>query len=210
MFRRLLLVAACSSLAALVTARLAGAYVSRALSALPRLTASASAKSASASHAEPPLAESSQLVMTASRTLGAPATGDRRRHPPAKRTRVREQLAGQLDRGIRRLAEHHYEIARPAFELARQNLGALSRWIRIAPEILDGRASGFRLVSVAEGGPFAKLGLRTDDVLVSVNGLDIRKPDSALDAIGKLKSASHFAVGFLRDGRELMHDYAIR
>ncbi len=144
-------------------------------------------------------------------TLDSPsALGPKGATRDARSGRAGGDLAEQLARGIRRIGEGRFEIKRGALELALRNLPRLAAWVRVAPAVHEGRPSGFRVVAVTGAGPFAKLGLRRDDVLVSVNGLDIRTPDAALEAYAKLKAASRFALGFLRDGQAMVHEYTIR
>lgn len=126
----------------------------------------------------------------------APAAGDR--------------LLDDLERGIAKLGEHRYQIKSSALALALANLAALGRVVRVAPEMRDGKAFGFRLVRVEPDGAIAKLGLRTGDVLVSINGLDLGTPDQVLDAYGKLEAARQLVLGFVRDGHRLTNEYTIR
>lgn len=115
-----------------------------------------------------------------------------------------------LRRGVRRLGPSRYEIDRSALELALRNLRGLSASVRVAPALRDGKPIGFRLFAVAPYGPIAKLGLRDDDILVSINGLDIATPDRVLAAYAKLKALDNLALGVLRDGRTIVTTYVIR
>jgi type II secretory pathway component PulC len=115
-----------------------------------------------------------------------------------------------LDRGIRKLAERRYEIKRGTLELALGNLQFLARSVRVIPDTRDGKPFGFRLFAIRADGPAALLGLRNDDVLVSINGLDIATPDHVLDAYGKLKTAPHLVLGLIRQRHEITQDYTIR
>jgi membrane-associated protease RseP (regulator of RpoE activity) len=83
-------------------------------------------------------------------------------------------------------------------ELALGNLQFLARSVRVIPDTRDGKPFGFRLFAIRADGPAALLGLRNDDVLVSINGLDIATPDHVLDAYGKLKTAPHLVLGLIR------------
>ena len=122
----------------------------------------------------------------------------------------RDTFAQELERGIRKLAEHRYEIRRSTLELALGNLGLLARSVRVMPDARDGRAFGFRLFALMADGPVAKLGLRNDDVLVAINGIDIATAEQVLDAYGKLKTAPHFVLRLLRERHEVNLDYTIR
>lgn len=210
-FWRLMVMAACASLLGLAASRLLGPRLPEMLWLRSQATGSGESVETSLGRdggvAPDVVAEGMAAGMAPD---PPPAAGTRRSARQARPAPARDQLADQLARGVRKRGDRRYEIKRGALELALRNLRSLSAWVRVGPEIRDGRASGFRVVSVTAGGPFAKLGLRRGDVLVSVNGLDIRTPDHALDAHGKLKSASRFALGFLRDGRAMVQEYAIR
>ena len=165
--------------------------------------------------ARAPVAETAGVATndeTPRRGVGARPTSSKSGSPRPARAgrRSSDDLAQSLIRGIKKLGEHRYEIRRSSLDLALANGLALSRWIRVAPELRDERAVGFRLFAVAADGPFAKLGLRDDDVLVAINGLDIATPDRALEAYGKLKTADRLALRLLRGGSEVVLDYVIR
>jgi membrane-associated protease RseP (regulator of RpoE activity) len=119
-------------------------------------------------------------------------------------------FAQALVRGVRRLGPSRYEIARSALDLALHNLHGLARWVRVAPALRDGKPIGFRLFAIASDGPIARLGLRDEDILVSINGIAIDTPDRVLGAYGKLKASDNLALGVLRDGQSLGLSYEIR
>jgi hypothetical protein len=143
-------------------------------------------------------------------SVGLAARSARSARPASSRNPIRDTLSQELAPGITKLGERRYEIKRSTLDLALGNLGLLSRWVRVAPEIRAGRPFGFRLFAVAADGPFAKLGLRDEDVLVSVNGLDVTTPDHVLEAYSKLKTARHLALKLVRGGHEIVQDYTIR
>jgi hypothetical protein len=210
-FRRLVVLAACASLLGLASARLAGPRLPGIMSALSReLDPGDLVQTMPAPDGGVAPDTSTIPVMADEATESAPAAGTRRSARRARHVPAGDRLADELVRGVRKLGEGRYEIERGAIELALRNLGSLSGMVRVAPDVREGKPSGFRLVAISADGPFAKLGLRRDDVLVSVNGLDIRTPDSALDAHAKLKSASRLALGLLREGRELVQVYTVR
>ena len=128
----------------------------------------------------------------------APAT------PPA------DPLMAELDRGIKKIGEHNYEVQRATVDSLLGNMSLLSRSARIVPEIRDGKAAGFRLFSVRPDGPFAKIGLQNGDVISAINGLEMTSPDKALEVYTKLKSSSHLSVGLERNGQKINKEYNIR
>ena len=76
-----------------------------------------------------------------------------------------DPLMAELDRGIKKIGEHNYEVQRQTVDSLLGNMSLLSRSARIVPEIRDGKAAGFRLFSVRPDGPFAKIGLQNGDVI---------------------------------------------
>ena len=116
----------------------------------------------------------------------------------------------ELDRGIKKIGEHKYEIQRSTLESVLGNMSLLSRSARIVPEIRDGKAAGFRLYSVRPEGPFAKIGMQNGDVISAINGMEITSPEKALEVYAKLKSASHLSLGLERNGQRITKDYSIR
>jgi len=152
--------------------------------------------------AEDMVPQTRTILSSAAKPHSAPSIRSRRS--------VHGTLSQELDRGIRKLGERRYEIKRHALELALGNLVLLSNIVRVAPEIRDGKPFGYRLFAISADGPMAKLGLRNDDVLVSINDLDIATPDRVLDAYSKLKTSSQFALGMVRGGRRISQEYVIR
>jgi general secretion pathway protein C len=135
---------------------------------------------------------------------GAPAAPAPAAAPPA------DPLMAELDRGIKKVGEHNYEVQRATVDSLLGNMSLLSRSARIVPEIRDGKAAGFRLFSVRPDGPFAKIGLQNGDVISAINGLEMTSPDKALEVYTKLKSASHLSVGLERNGQKINKEYNIR
>jgi general secretion pathway protein C len=139
--------------------------------------------------------------------LLAPADAPRALAPVAASA---DPLAAELERGVRKLGEGSYEIERATLNAVLANTPALAQGARIQPELRDGKAIGFRLVTVRADGPFARIGLRGGDVISAINGLPLSAPESALDAFVKLRSASHLSLALEREGRRLTHEYRIR
>jgi general secretion pathway protein C len=121
-----------------------------------------------------------------------------------------DPFAAELDKGIKKLSEHRYEVQRGTVDSLLGNMAVLARSARIVPEVRDGRAAGFRLFSVKPDGPFGKIGLQNGDVIHAINGLEMTSPDKALEIYTKLKSANHLSVALERNGQKITKDYSIR
>ncbi len=121
-----------------------------------------------------------------------------------------DPFVAEMEKGIKKLTEHTYEVQRGTVDSLLGNMAVLSRAARIVPEVRDGKAAGFRLFSVKTDGPFAKIGLQNGDVIYAINGLEMTSPDKALEIYTKLKSANHLAVALERSGQKITKDYNIR
>jgi len=147
---------------------------------------------------------SSRLPKAAKRHTAAPARLISSHNP------VHDRFSQELEQGIQKLAERRYAIKRSTLDLALRNLGLLARSVRVMPDARDGKPFGFRLFAIGADGPVAKLGLRNDDVLVSINGLDIATPERVLDAYSKLKTAPRLVLALIRERHEIAQEYTIR
>jgi len=219
-FRYLTRSAACAVFLALAASAFVRTHLYEVMSALaPTVPETATVNAPTHSDGVDPLAGESASESPAEEkghSTALPRTKGAKGHSPAagrsgaSRMSVQDAFELDLDRGIRKTGERRYEIARKSLDLALGNLALLARWVRVAPEVRDGKPLGFRLVTITTLGPMAKLGLQKDDVLISINGLDLATPDRVLDAYGKLKAAPHLALGLVRDGAEVIQDYTIR
>lgn len=206
LFRHLIVSAVCAALLGLAASRLLGPSL---------IEMAGEASPYRAAPAESPTDDNSQPVTLADTEVAEPAVAAPVKRRSSRRARsaritVPDSFGDDLSRGITKLGERRYEIKRSAWDLAMANLGALPRFAHVTAELHDGQPSGFRLSGIQGDGPFSKLGLRSGDVLISVNGLDITTPDRVLDAYGKLKASTHLALGFLRGNERILQEYAIR
>jgi general secretion pathway protein C len=137
----------------------------------------------------------------------APAAGT---PAPVASNTPTDPFAAELDKGIKKIGEHNYEVQRGTVDALLGNMGALAKGARIVPETKDGKPAGFRLFSIRPDGPFAKIGLLNGDVVSAINGLEMNSPDQALLAYTKLKTANHLSVAIERNGQKITKDYNIR
>lgn len=101
-----------------------------------------------------------------------------------------------------------FQIKRSAVDEALAQIDKLYTDIRAVPYFKDGKANGFKLLSVKRGSFFDKLGFRRGDILSTVNGtlLDIQ---SGLQTFNKLKNESTFEVALERRGEQKTFNYEI-
>lgn len=80
---------------------------------------------------------------------------------------------------------------------------------RIVPSFEKGRANGFKVLGIRPNSLYHKVGLRSGDVVVRINGLPIASADQALAAYDKLRGAKTLRLEIRRQGRPRHLTYRI-
>jgi general secretion pathway protein C len=81
--------------------------------------------------------------------------------------------------------------------------------VRLAPEQLDGKTIGIRLIGIRPGSLLGTLGIRDGDVLESINGFDLGSPEKALQVYARLRTATSLNVKLTRQGQPVSIEYRI-
>jgi general secretion pathway protein C len=116
-----------------------------------------------------------------------------------------------ITQGIRQLGPNKYEIDRSVVNEFISNAAVAGRDAAIFPHSgKDGKQDGFRLGRVMPSGIFARLGLRTGDVIGSINNTALSSPDKILELYTQLPSAAHMTIGITRYGKPQTIDYSIK
>jgi general secretion pathway protein C len=80
---------------------------------------------------------------------------------------------------------------------------------RIVPAFEGGKLSGFRLLSVRADSLYAELGLRSGDVLETVNGASLSSPAVAVGLVTSLRDQRQISVVVNRGGERLTWDLSL-
>lgn len=121
----------------------------------------------------------------------------------------RESARG-LGAGIRQVSESDYELPRTELERIFSNLNEVALQARIVPAFRDGTAIGFRVVGPRQDSVYARLGVRSGDVVRRVNGYTIDSPERALELFVSLRGTSNVDLELERDGAPVRKRYAVR
>jgi S1-C subfamily serine protease len=95
----------------------------------------------------------------------------------------------------------------PRADLDRElgDFGALSQDVQVAAQ----PEGGFRLAQVRSGSFFERIGLRTNDVVLRVDGRPINGVEDASAAYAWLRVTNKFTVDVVREGRPMTLHYVI-
>jgi hypothetical protein len=113
----------------------------------------------------------------------------------------RERIFANLGTEISKTDGSHYILTRKGLEAVLGNISALSRSMRIAPEVKNGKPNGFRVSSIKPGSLLALVGFQNGDSIQAVNGNEISTPEKALETYTKLRSTGLVRASILREGK---------
>jgi general secretion pathway protein C len=90
-----------------------------------------------------------------------------------------------------------------------QNPGRLGDMVQATPVNEHGRFKGYRLTPQGNAQLFSQLGLQEGDIVTSVNGIAIDRPDKGLLALQDLVKAEQVSVTVLRNGTEITVEHPL-
>ena len=86
---------------------------------------------------------------------------------------------------------------------------ALATRFQAIPVQQDGKNIGFKLKPLRGESLLKKLNFEADDVFTAVNGVSLKNPFEALDALKSLTTAKKISVTFIRNGAEQTQDFKL-
>jgi general secretion pathway protein C len=117
--------------------------------------------------------------------------------------------AAELDAGIKSVGAKHHRVSRELLQRGLKNPVQLVKGTRFRPFKRAGRTVGMRVYGVRKDSVLYRLGVRSGDVLRSLNGYDVASPDGMLQAYTLLRQQREFTVALLRRGRDEMLRYSV-
>lgn len=148
---------------------------------------------------------------SSARTAKAPTPKSRASTPrPGKPARRHHGVPVALRATIQQTEPGRYTVPRASVDQFMSHFAAWSHRLRIRPKIEGGNVVGFSLLGVHTGTLLKLLGLRSGDVVSSINGFQLTGPQSALDVYARLRVASDIRVSGTRNGKPLELEYRIR
>ena len=112
--------------------------------------------------------------------------------------------------GISDLGGGKYSVDQSEIDYAMGNLDKLSREARVVPNFADGQTNGWKVFSIRRNSALRKMGLKNNDVLTAVNGMDLGDTEKALEVYSKLSSEKSFTLEILRNGEPTTLEYSVQ
>jgi type II secretory pathway component PulC len=124
----------------------------------------------------------------------------------------KEQVPSPSPRAAAPARTQEHALARSAVRaVVDRGLGAFLQHVDIddQPVFVQGRFHGFSVAKLSDPGFWAGVDIKPGDVVVSINGLPIERPEQAQAAFDSLATASELRVALERDGQARELVYAI-
>jgi general secretion pathway protein C len=111
---------------------------------------------------------------------------------------------------VKSLGERKWEITKKAASIALHDYRATLRLLKIAPEVRNDKVYGWKLTGFGPDSLPYRIGFRSGDILVAINGRATGDPDQVLAIYLTLKGASTVIATVDRGGKKLDLEYQIR
>jgi len=121
---------------------------------------------------------------------------------PPPSTPANELTSADLDAGIRRVDDLHYEITRALLDRVLAS-ASLMAGARVVPAVKDGKPNGFKLYAIRPSSVYARVGFANGDTVHAVNGRSLATAEVAIESFGTLRRASTFTIDLTRRGAEV-------
>lgn len=105
---------------------------------------------------------------------------------------------------IKKVGANAYEISPDSVAKALGSMASLARDARVVPV-----GEGFKLAWIRKGSVFESLGVERGDIIKAANGYDVTSMEGAMQAFGKLKSASDVSLDLVRGGSKVTLEYRV-
>jgi general secretion pathway protein C len=128
----------------------------------------------------------------------------------AKATTSSKPKKTDFSKGVKKTGPYDYQIDRGMLDEQLADLSKLGSQARVVPNYRNGKYEGFKLVGVRPGSLYRSIGVRSGDVIKSVNGKPIDSPNKALDLFEQLKASSSIQLEIERRGQPKQLNYSIQ
>lgn len=109
----------------------------------------------------------------------------------------------------RRTAEYQVTLPRDAFLVAVSDRQRMASQMSLEPAVRDGMFRGYRVAWLDPDGDFRRLGLRPEDVIVSLNDVPAATPGAFMQAVNGLRGQTSFHLAVERSGELIGFSYLL-
>ncbi len=111
---------------------------------------------------------------------------------------------------VEKISASSYAISRDDVMQNVQNMSQFLTQLRVRPHFQNGQPSGFLVSNIRQGSFVSQLGLRNGDIIKSVNGQSMDRPDQLFQAYQQLQDENMIQLEVERKGQRETFSYTIR
>ena len=115
-----------------------------------------------------------------------------------------------FSKGVKKVGDFDYSIDRQMLNEQLADLTQLGMQARVIPNYRKGKYEGFKLVGVRPGSLYRAIGIRSGDIIRSINGSAINSPNKAMELFTQLRTSSSIKMEVERRGKIETFNYGIQ
>ena len=127
-----------------------------------------------------------------------------------RRTPKRTRAAKNRSKVIRSSNGDHYVLDREKVNDMISNVNQFMTQLRVRPHFHQGKPVGYRISDIKRGSLIEEIGIKNGDIIKSVNGLPIAKPDQAFEAYQQLMEESQITLELQRGRTNQVITYELK
>ncbi|MBN2372535.1 PDZ domain-containing protein [bacterium] len=143
----------------------------------------------------------------------SPQTPSQASNIPPETSRIPGASLGKLSAQLgKKIGQNHWVLEREEVQTAISNANQLLTQVRVLPHFEGGnldKPDGFQLANIQNRSFFDRMGMKSGDIIRSVNGQPVDSPEKAFQAYQRLQNESRIQVNILRNNREISLQYDI-
>ena len=110
---------------------------------------------------------------------------------------------------VKKVGDFQFQVDRSDINRYMRDLPSILQDAKVVPHIENGRMAGFRFKYIKSGSVYEQLGFQVSDVLVSVNGEQLKSELQAAELFHRLKNQSKLDMTIQRDGKSIPFSWAV-
>lgn len=109
---------------------------------------------------------------------------------------------------VKKTGAYTYEINRS--DINKNQLNKIFTQMQAIPNFVGGKISGFKILNMMPTGIFHYMGLKTGDVIMSIDGTPLKTPQEAINLLSGLLYQNNISIGVRRTGSNITLSYSIK
>lgn len=129
---------------------------------------------------------------------------------PPSISKAEAKAEAKRKEGVSEVAPNKFEIDKATLDKQLSDPKELAKQARILPNYKNGKPAGIKLVGVNPGSVYAKIGIKTGDVITSINGKKVTSQARAMELLDGLRGASGAQIQVERGGKSQSLSYTVK